>query len=197
MTTPTMTSMLDADVRRALHAALLELHRDELSSTMFVDEFDLCGRARCDVAVFNGAVSGYELKSASDSLRRLPGQVQTYSQVLDFATLVVADSHAEQAAQLVPDWWGYIVAVWEDDGVVLQSRRRAMPNPSPDPGSIALLLWRDEALAELQRRGLDRGRRSWPRARLCAALAAELEVDELRAAVRTRLKAREGWRPAR
>ena len=186
--------MLDADVRRALHAALIELHRDELDSTMFVDEFDLCGRARCDVAVVNGAVSGYELKSASDSLRRLPGQVETYSQVLDFATLVVAESHAEHAAGLLPEWWGYIVAAWEDDRVALQSRRRAMPNPSPDPGSIALLLWRDEVLSELKERGLDRGRRSWPRARLGNALAAELELDDLRSVIRTRLKAREGWR---
>jgi hypothetical protein len=192
-----MTGMLDGDVRRALHAALVELHRDELDSTMFVDEFDLCGRARCDVAVLNGAVSGYELKSANDSLRRLPGQVATYSQVLDYATLVVAESHAEHAAKLLPDWWGYIIAVWQDDAVALHSRRRAMPNPSPDPQSIALLLWRDEALAELQARGLDRGRRSWPRARLCAALAVDLELDDLRSVVRSRLKGRAGWRPGR
>lgn len=182
--------MLDSDVRAALHRQLTADHALDADSTRIVDEFEVLGLARCDVAVINGALAGYELKSASDSLRRLPGQIEQYSRVFDFATLVVADCHLREARKLLPRWWGYSVARWSGESVTITPKRMARPNPSIDCASVALLLWREEALGELAERGLDRGRRGWPRARLCESLAMELAPDELRAAVRSRLRGR-------
>ncbi len=51
------------------------------ADTLVVDELDLCGLTRVDVAVVNGHLSGFEIKGSTDSLRRLPGQVTVYSQV--------------------------------------------------------------------------------------------------------------------
>ncbi|WP_198541163.1 hypothetical protein [Parafrankia soli] len=59
------------------------------------------------------------------------------------------------------------------------------------------LLWRDEALAELAERGLARGFRSKPRLVLWERLAAEVPLDELKAAVCAQLKGRTDWRTAR
>lgn len=189
--------MRDRDVREALRATLVAEHRDALDHTLFVDELDLCGQVRVDVAVLNGAMAGFELKSATDSLRRLPVQVELYSQVLDFATLVVATNHERRALELLPDWWGHTTAHWADDHVELEQVREPRWNPEPHAPAIAMLLWRDEALDELTKRGIDRGLRSRPRRVLCEALADALEIDDLRDTVRERLKAREGWRPAR
>lgn len=194
---PSMAVMRDGDVRSALRETLEMEHAAEIDETMFVDELDLCGRVRVDVAVVNGALSGFELKSASDSLRRLPTQVDLYSQVLDYATLVVAPNHEDRALTLIPDWWGHTTAHWVDDRVQLEVVVKPQRNPEPVPASIAMLLWRDEALDELSERELDRGLRSRPRRELCEALAAELELEDLRECVRTRLKAREGWRAGR
>jgi hypothetical protein len=47
----------------------------------------------------------YEIKSERDDLTRLPGQVAVYGQVLDRATLVVAERHCAAALTLIPDWW--------------------------------------------------------------------------------------------
>lgn len=190
----TIRRMRDSDVRLAVRAALDEEHRGSLRDTLFVEELDLCGYVRVDVAVLNGALSGFELKSASDSLRRLPTQVEYYSQVLDYATLVVAENHQDKALDIIPDWWGHTTAHWIDEEVVLEVVREPQMNPAPHAPSIALLLWRNEALEELTARGLDKGHRGRTRLELCDRLAAEISLDELREVVRTRLKARTGWR---
>jgi hypothetical protein len=184
----------DGDVRTALHRLLRDEHAHELDRTQFVDELGLCGEVRVDVAVINGELAGYELKSERDTLRRLPTQVAVYSRVLDRAILVVAERHLESACHLIPPWWGLLIARADDDPVPsLQWAQRPAANPGIDPDSLVQLLWRDEALAELTCRGLDTGVRSQPRRVLWARLAERVPLPELRATVRARLKARAAW----
>lgn len=94
--------MHDADLRQALHRRLARQHRDDPDGTRILDEFGICGQVRVDVAVVNGALTGYELKSARDTLKRLPRQADYYSRVLDYAHIVVADTHAAHALQMAP-----------------------------------------------------------------------------------------------
>lgn len=183
--------MRDGDVRRALYARLEAEHRDE-PDTLFVDELSLCGAVRVDVTVVNGSISGYELKSARDTLRRLPAQVETYSLVMDFATLVVATNHHEQARAMLPEWWGLIIASGSET-VELAVERRPLPNPNVDQDALVRLLWRDEALAALDARGLSAGVRSKPKQVLWNRLVESVPLDELRRLVRESMKSREGW----
>ena len=167
--------------------------------TLVVDELGLLnGGARVDIAVVNGTVHGYELKSASDTLARLPKQIAAYCAVLDYVTLVVAANHANAALEVVPDWWGILIATMNTAGEVeLKAQRSARENPSVDPKALARLLWRDEALEELERRGLADGVRSKPRREVYAKLTATVPLSDLRAVVRRQLKRREGWRADR
>lgn len=185
--------MRDIDVRRVLRERLATEHRAE-PDTRVIPELGLCGAVRVDVAVVNGSLAGYEIKSARDTLRRLPTQVEVYSQVLDFAHLVVAGKHHDHALPLLPDWWGVHVATMTGEIVSIETVRLPSPNTSFVPMSLAQLLWRDEALEELTRRGVDRGVRTKARWHVWSRLAEAIPVDELRAVVRTRLKARQGWR---
>lgn len=187
--------MRDRDVREPL-LRLLRRHHSE-PDTLFVDELDLGGLVRVDVAAVNGALWGYEIKSAHDTLRRLPLQVEVYSRVLDHAALVVAACHYDHAVDLLPDWWQVYVATESVEGVELVLHRAGGINSGVDPWQLAQLLWRDEALAELTERGLDRGARSKPRRALWQRLAENVELSELQEAVRTRLKTRVGWRCGR
>jgi hypothetical protein len=188
--------MRDVDVRAALHSQLSESIGPHGDDTLVVDELGLCGTARVDVAVVNGSLSGFELKSDVDTLRRLPAQVETYGTVLDHVTLVVTERHLEPASALVPDWWGVLVAKVENGQVALTATRPPGANPAVDPAALAQLLWRDEALSVLTHRGLDAGVRSKPRWALWERLAQSLELDELRDEVRAALKRRRGWRAA-
>jgi hypothetical protein len=188
--------MRDGDVRAALRTRLDVEHRNQ-PDTLTIDELALCGQVRVDVAVVNGYLAGFELKSERDTLRRLPTQVDVYSRVLDLATLVVADKHHAHAAAMLPDWWGVTVATSTPDGVALEVERGAEPNEAVDPHSLVRLLWHDETLAELELRDLAAGVRSKPRAHAWRRLADELSIEELRSVVRARLKARRGWRAGR
>jgi hypothetical protein len=185
----------DIDVRTALHSRLSQSMAPG-GDTLVVDELGLCGTARVDVAVVNGSLSGFELKSDVDTLRRLPAQVEAYGHVLDHVTLVVTSRHLEPASALVPAWWGVLVADSESDRVRLKEARPAGANPGLDPSAIAQLLWRDEALSILTHRGIDAGVRSKPRWAMWDRLAQSLELDDLRSEVRAALKRRRGWRAA-
>ena len=62
--------------------------------TLIVEELGIRqGAARVDVAVVNGSLHGYEIKSARDTLERLPKQSELYSSVFDTITLVTAENH--------------------------------------------------------------------------------------------------------
>jgi hypothetical protein len=189
----------DRDVREALHAILEAEHAHD--DSLILDELGLAqGDVRVDVAVINGSLSGYEIKSASDTLKRLPGQQSLYSQVLDHAWLVAPADKLNAAADLIPEWWGLVEISEGSEGIdlCLNVQRQASMNPQPDPTVIAALLWRDEALATLERHGGTHGFRTKPRAALWAALSERLTLDTLRAEVRTTLKTRgPQWRRAR
>jgi hypothetical protein len=186
--------MRDSDVRAALHVRLQAEHGHELARTRFVDELSLCGEVRVDVAVMNGELAGYELKSERDTLRRLPRQIEIYSRVLDRATLVVAACHVDHAAGSLPDWWGLVVARSERGVLGLERVRAAERNERIDADALVQLLWRDEVLDELTIRGLDHRVRSGNRRRMWARLTESVPLDELRHVVRERLKRRVGWR---
>jgi hypothetical protein len=184
--------MRDQEVRWSLSQALRRWHSPR--SSLFVDELGLGGVVRVDIAVVNGALWGYEIKSARDTLRRLPKQVEVYSQVMDYASLVVAEQHHKHALELLPPWWGVIVATGPSAKLKLNKTRKAARNEHVDPWVLVQLLWREEALNELARRGLDHGVRTKPRRAIWERLAEELELAELRGAVRATLKSRNGWR---
>lgn len=186
--------MRDRDLRVALYARLLDEHAGELETTRFVDELGLCGEVRVDIAVVNASLAGFELKSPADTLRRFPKQVEVYSRVLDYCTLVTAEAHLDDAMALVPAWWGCVVVRQEETAVRLDEVQPAQPNMSIDGYSLAQLLWREETLSALEALDAAKGCRSKPRKILWQQLVEAVDLDELRSIVRTALKSRQTWR---
>ncbi|MFI1914695.1 sce7726 family protein [Nocardia sp. NPDC020380] len=186
--------MRDVDVRIAVREQLKAEHAAHIDNTLILDELGLCGEVRVDIAVVNGSLSGFELKSARDTLRRLPRQVEVYSQVLDFAVLVVAENHLHEAMEIIKPWWGLTIAVMDGDAVRLQVDREPRLNRDVEPIALAQLLWREEALEELTVRDADRGVRSKPRWAVWTRLTEVIDREELRCLVRRRLKERQCWR---
>lgn len=184
----------DADIRRALERELRRTHgRDP--QTLIVHELGLCqGKARVDMALINGTVNGFEIKSQLDTLHRLPAQLRVYEKALDSITLVAGERHIDAGIDKIPDWWG----VWSARGIRRSIRfevlREADENPNVDPLAMVQLLWRDEALAALTEHGLDRGVRTKRRRLIWKRLATSVSPDELRDVVRRALIARGDWR---
>jgi hypothetical protein len=177
----------DGAVRELLKQHLVNAHLGQ--ATIVLDELGLCqGDVRVDVAAVNGELAGFEIKSPADSLARWPKQRRIYSKVVDRAWLVAPDRTLDAAQP--PDWWGLIRIVETRDRLGLRVAREAALNPSPDPYSIACLLWRDEAISALAEFGLDRGVRTKRRTLVWQRLADQLPLDDLRRAVRAALKVR-------
>lgn len=187
--------MRDVDLRTGLVRRLIRRHSHEPNARILHELGLRHGKARVDIAVVNGALHGYELKSDNDTLERLVRQEQIYSTVLDRVTLVVGERHSRKAISMVPEWWGVqVVKMGPRGGMNFYSARRARNNPSQDPIAIAKLLWRDEALELLSRLGAAEGLRSKPRAMIYARLAKVAGLEEIRSTVRHRLRNRAGLR---
>jgi hypothetical protein len=147
------------------------------------------------MAVINGSVHGFEIKSEYDTLARLPSQSYIYNRVFDYITVVAAETHAKKIANVVPKWWGISVALPRGNSVEIVTKRAPRPNGHIDPLALAQLLWRDEVLAELSALGLDAGMKSKARKELWKHLATSVPVGQLGEIVRRRIKQRApDWR---
>jgi hypothetical protein len=187
--------MNDHQLRGALKSKVLARYAKD-PNTRIVDELGLRhGITRVDIAVVNGIIHGYELKSDKDNLKRLPHQIQIYSSVLDKLTLVVGIRHAHEAIKLVPDWWGIKIATVGSRGAFdFESYRPSRLNPSLDPLSVCKLLWRDEALTLLAELGEAERVRYKARALVYARLAEVADLASIQERVRRQLKSRTTWR---
>jgi hypothetical protein len=182
--------MRDSDIRTALRSVLRARHADD-PSTRIVEEMGLwAGTARIDMAVVNGELAGFEIKSDRDNLDRLAGQAALYNRVFDRVDLVVGARHLATARRRVPRWWGILLATPSGGAVVLEQVRRAERNPTPEPAVAAALLWRDEALSILAEHGRLAGLRGKPVAALQRALVETLNPGVLFREVREALKRR-------
>jgi hypothetical protein len=186
----------DKTIRTALRENLQKIYEAD-STIRIIEELGLAhGEARIDLAVVNGSIHGYELKSDLDTLRRLPEQVRIYNSVLDQVTLVVGKNHLFDAFNIIPEWWGVTIAKVSSSGnkISFCNIRDADENPQKNSVAIAKLLWREEALHILEEKGVAGGVRSKSRQVLYERLAEILDQNELRAIVREYLFTREGWR---
>ena len=179
----------ESDLRAAVRDELLVRARAE--GGRIYEEFAVeRGAARIDLAMVAQQLEGYELKSDHDSFARLAEQMHTYNRVFDRITLVTGAAFAEAARTLMPPWWGLIVAQrTAQGGVALVTVRPPAGNPAQDAHSLAMLLWREEALAVLAQQH-DHPPRRASRATLHERLAALVPIAELRLYVIERLQER-------
>lgn len=185
--------MRDGDIRRELDILLRRQHADD-PHTLIRHEVGLCaGERRIDLALLNGEISGYEIKSDEDTLLRLLGQAEVYGRVLDRVTLVTTARHSEKSMGLVPPWWGILVARQELGRIAFETVREPNINTRLDAFSLAQLLWRSEALEELRIRNLSKGLAKKARHYIWVALAQAVPTQELRDLVRERVKVRPEW----
>lgn len=186
--------MQEADIRQTLRRHMLVEHAGQ-SNTVVIDEFSVCQQAaRIDMAAINGRLHGYEIKSAQDTLGRLPHQIDVYNRTFDTLTLVLTGKHKAQGRSIIPRWWGIIEAIVVNGRVELRRRRQSRQNKHVDPEAVVQLLWRSEALHVLREHGRGRGLASKPKRDLWAALVASLSIQDLCRTVRNQLKARGDWR---
>ena len=187
--------MNDPQIRQAFHTTFLQKEHSD-SATLIMDELGLeHGKCRADIAVINGHMDGFEIKSDVDSLSRLKNQIYSYNAVFDRSSVIVTKRHIYEVAQMIPDWWG-IISVLESDTDIPQFKVVKTPqqNPNIDDSLVAQLLWREEAQEVLFNLGMKGPQLRQKRSILYAYIVGMLSSYELRHTVREYLKKRQGWR---
>jgi hypothetical protein len=185
----------DHDIRNALHAKRLG-HLKSSGDVLVVDELGLAhAKSRIDVAVINGCVHGYEIKSAQDTLARLPSQLGTYRETLERLTVVCASKHVKGVIRLTPEWCGIIEARQGARGAIhFHSVRRTLKNPELQPCMLAHLLWHSEAVSLLSHFKLPPRELRRPRKHLYTMIAELMTPKEITASIRHFMGLRPTWR---
>ncbi len=147
------------------------------------------GTVRADLAVISDRIHGYEIKSARDDMRRLPGQAELYGEVFDTVTVVTVPRHLTAVGEVVPDWWG--IAVADVAAQTVETDRPPGSNPTPDPRALVRLLHHDETVLLIAERTGEEVKGTRPE--LWSRLLSLVEADELRAAVCRMLRQRQDW----
>lgn len=189
--------MRDKEIRNVLLQHLHKKYHND-SNTLIIEEFGLCqGNSRVDIAVINGTIHGYEIKSEQDTLRRLPRQKKIYNEVFDYVTIVASTHHLSKIRKQVPEWWGLKEVQCVDDNIRLVKKRTCKKNRMVNSLALVQLLWREEAFEILKRRKIHQGLSGKPRRQLWARLAESLTLDELSDQIREKIKMRAHWRSER
>lgn len=187
----------DSDIRRILYDSfLLEKDYIEEPDTVIINELDVCaGVSRIDIAVVNGRMHGYEIKSKQDNLERLPSQIESYNRVFDTMTIVTYKSHLEKIKILVPKWWG-IKCIDEKNGdVILKNIRKPKKNRNINIQNVAMLLWKDEMINLLLNYShITEGYRSKTRNDLSYMIQKYIDKNIVQEYVRNVLKSRTNWK---
>lgn len=190
----------DTDIRSALHAKRLRRAKSH-PNTLVIDELGLAhARSRIDIAVINGCIHGYEIKSDKDNLTRFGTQIDTYRQTLQKLTFVAAPKHVAGIMSRAPQWCGVIAAEQGPrGGIKFMVERNAATNPEVDPVMMAHLLWRDEVIELLDQAGYAAKDLRRPKKQLYQMLCEAMTVSEITASILAFMTQRSKWRdrPAR
>jgi hypothetical protein len=182
-------------IRSAFHERVLKnAHEDH--NTFVIDELGLKnGECRADIAVLNGKMIGYEIKTENDTLNRLPAQAVSYTHIFDKAFIIVAKKHLEASIKLIPTWWGvYLIKNTDCGNYEFEQLRSAKVNTEQDSFSMAQLLWKEEALDLANNVLCLNIKMRVPRQEIYEIIAKHYHPKELSEVVIKYLKKRPQWR---
>lgn len=182
--------MKDICIRQLLKEKELASYINDDESKV-VDELNLpVTKARIDIAVINGALHGYEIKSASDTLQRLPSQIEAYIKIFDYLSVVTEKKYSQKILECIPSFVGLIECSEKKDIKII---RKAKFNKKKEGFFIAKLLWREEIINTLTEYQIPfkKKDRNWI---LCEILSSNFNVEDLSKIVRTKLKSRREWK---
>lgn len=183
--------LCDADIRTPLLAWLIKSHEGD-PKTGIIEEFKMPRpSARIDVALVNGQLAGYEIKSDADTLVRLRSQIPAYSGLFDRVSVVTTKRHVEATRVAIPKWWGIIVASSDAPDQPFKVLRKGRLNPAPSSSSLLYALTKSE-LQELLEFHTGRKMRSARKDTLVCEITRNVPNGQLRDRARELLRERQG-----
>lgn len=187
----------DLEIRRYFHKKKLR-HYHECPNTLVIDELGVAhGKNRADIAVLNGTIHGFEIKSSKDTLSRLPEQINEYSRCFEKVSIIAAPNHIEKLQAMLPTWCGLILATKGTKGAItFKTIKRAQKNPNIEIYAMAHFLWRKEIIEILTQFGEDENNLKLSREKLYRLLPESTTAKQLTELIKTKFMSRTAWRSA-
>ncbi|WP_122510205.1 sce7726 family protein [Pseudomonas viridiflava] len=116
-----------------------------VSDAVIINEMVVSNWARrADIAVANGRLYGFEIKSEFDSLKRLPGQIESFQRHFDKVTVVAASKFIPDIVSAYPSEVGILEVCIKGSGFELRQVRPGRISEVRDSMSIASLMTKVE-----------------------------------------------------
>lgn len=182
--------MNDPQIRQLLTKQFLGKYKNPDFSLVLEEMGILHGSSIVDICVISKIYNhAFEIKSADDSLTRLPSQLKDYIQVFDYITIITQPSHLNALLPLLPPFIGIILTY---DNNHLEHYRMATANTNVKMKKLVHLLWKKEIYDFLRTKG-HKGISSFSYAKL-RKLLESYNDKEIRELVFNTLKERKNWK---
>ncbi|MBE2898111.1 sce7726 family protein [Pasteurellaceae bacterium 20609_3] len=117
-----LLTMNEIEIRERLIKKLSKIHP---KNTEFLAELPIANFSRrIDLVMANGKLSGFEIKSEQDTLKRLEGQIEVYTQYFEDVVVVCATKHLQGVMNITPQ----NVGIWEFTGKKFITHRSPLTN---------------------------------------------------------------------
>ena len=175
----------DTGIRQAL---IHKLENQAVSPRAIIEELWVHnGKAIADVVALESEAHCYEIKGCTDKVGRILVQGEFYNACFRRITLVTTDRGLPRSLEILPQFWGLMVARIEEDEVRIHEIRKARNNTNFSKHLALLTLWRSEMLDLLQ----DQSHRRKPREALAGLISSAKGKIELSSRICELLVARQ------
>lgn len=182
----------DDGVRKLLLQELSIVYEND-PKTRIINELGIdFGSSRIDVAVVNGIIHGYEIKSDLDTLDRLPRQMEYYNKLFQRMTIVISRKFYNQIREIVPPWWG--IKIISVDRTRLIDKRKGRKNNNQDKDTLLKLLWKKDLERLVDTLGLPKKIKRMKKHQLLELFSQEADLNVVRDFTYQALLHRENWR---
>lgn len=182
----------DLQVRTLLLDELNIKYGDD-PNTRIINELGIdFGASRVDVAVVNGIIHGYEIKSDLDTLVRLPRQITYYNKLFQRMTIVSSRKYYEKVSNMVPKWWG--ITIISADGTRLIEKRKGKQVNNQDKEILLKLLWKKDLEGFIDIVGFPKTMKKMKKKQLLEIFSREADLSVVRDYTYHALKNRLNWR---
>ena len=137
-----MLVMNDAEIRLAL---INWLKQKKIPPQKILNEITISdGLARPDLIAIYSYSHCYEIKGDNDQIQRIVKQFIHYQSSFKKNTLVTTQKHLKKALKLLPDFWGIIVAIIENETIKFKYVRKSSHNPFYRKDVASKIHWKTE-----------------------------------------------------
>jgi len=162
---------------------------EEMGFVNRIDSSTIDNKFRADLAVANGKLAAFEIKSGSDTLKRWPSQCAAYMRVFDEVWLCCHGKHIKKALEITPVGLGIIVV---DDLGGMAVVRPAMVNNNVNAFDLTGLLWREELDLLCKNHSITTATSRYTKSQIRAVVAEQVPLSIISSYVLARLKIRRG-----